>query len=117
MVAVIFEVVPHEEHKETYFALAAALKTSLEKMDGFISVERFQSLTEPGKLLSLSFWKDEAGIQQWRTLEQHRQAQAQGRDSIFSDYRLRIAMVSRDYGLFDRKEAPADSRQFHDGQV
>jgi len=116
MIAVIFEVIPHETTKDEYFTIAAALKPELEKTAGFISVERFQSLTDPGKILSLSFWEDEAGIQQWRNLEMHRLAQSEGRQRIFKDYRLRIAGVIRDYGMDDRKAAPADSRQFHDTQ-
>jgi len=117
MIAVIFEVIPHEDHRDEYFTLAAELKPILEKMEGFISIERFQSLNDPGKVLSLSFWKDEDSIRHWRTLEMHRVAQAKGRESIFKDYRLRIAVVSRDYGMFDRKEAPADSKSFHDGRI
>lgn len=113
MIAVIFEVVPHEVKKDDYFTIAAALKPELEKIPGFISVERFQSLTDPGKILSLSFWENEAGIQQWRNLEMHRLAQAEGRQHIFRDYRLRIAGVIRDYGMYNRAEAPADSREFH----
>ena len=116
MVAVIFETIPNEGQKEEYFKIAAALRPVLEKMDGFISIERFQSLNDPGKILSLSFWKDEESIKQWRSIEMHRAAQAKGRKSIFKDYRLRIAAVSRDYGMFDRKEAPADSKLFHDGK-
>ena len=114
MIAVIFEVLPHETKKDDYFTIAAALKPALEKIPGFISVERFQSLTDPGKILSLSFWENEAGIQQWRGLEMHRLAQAEGRQHIFRDYRLRIAGVIRDYGMYNREEAPADSRGFHD---
>lgn len=116
MIAVIFEVMPREEHRDEYFTIAAALKPELEKMAGFISVERFQSLTDPGKVLSLSFWEDEESIRQWRNLELHRTAQSQGRETIFRDYRLRIAAVVRDYGMFDRAAAPADSRQVHDRQ-
>ena len=116
MVAVIFEVIPQEAHRDEYLAIAADLKPELEKMPGFISVERFQSLTDPGKLLSLSFWEDEESIRRWRNLEAHRLAQSQGRHGVFKDYRLRIAAVNRDYGMNDRKEAPADSRQFHNGQ-
>ena len=85
----------------------------LEKIEGFISVERFQSINDPGKILSLSFWKHEESIKQWRNTEMHRLAQSKGRDGIFKDYRLRIANVNRDYGMFDRKEAPADSKLFH----
>jgi heme-degrading monooxygenase HmoA len=113
MVAVIFEVTPDEGQREQYFNIAAELKPLLEKMEGFISVERFQSLTDTEKILSLSFWKDEQSIKEWRNVEMHRLAQSKGREGIFKDYRLRIAGVIRDYGMYDRKEAPADSRLFH----
>jgi heme-degrading monooxygenase HmoA len=112
-IAVIFEVMPAEGKKQEYLDIAAALKPELEKIDGFISIERFQSIYNPGKVLSLSFWRDEAAIRQWRALELHRDAQAKGRAEVFSDYRLRIAGVIRDYGMFDRTEAPADSKAFH----
>ena len=108
MVAVIFETIPIEGQKDEYLKIAAELKPTLEKMDGFISIERFQSLNDSEKILSLSFWKDEESIKQWRNLEMHRRAQSKGRESIFRDYHLRIANVSRDYGMFDRNEAPAD---------
>lgn len=113
MIAVIFEVWPHPDHRSDYFDLAAALKPQLEKIDGFISVERFESLTEKGKVLSLSFWRDEEAVKQWRNVEQHRSAQAKGRGGIFADYRLRIASVVRDYGMNERAEAPKDSRAKH----
>jgi len=116
MVAVIFEVMPNEGKKQDYLDMAAELKPTLEKMKGFISIERFQSLTDPGKILSLSFWEDDESIKGWRNLEEHRHAQYEGRHGIFKDYHLRIAHVIRDYGMFERKEAPADSRQFHDRQ-
>ncbi len=112
-IAVIFEVMPAEGKKQEYLDIAAALKPELEKIDGFISIERFQSIYDPGKILSLSFWRDEAAIRQWRNLELHRDAQVKGRAEIFSGYRLRIAGVIRDYGMFDRTEAPADSKTFH----
>jgi heme-degrading monooxygenase HmoA len=113
MIAVIFEVWPASGRKDDYLAIAAKLKPDLEKMDGFISIERFQSLTDPGKLLSLSFWRDDEAVQNWRNQEDHRRSQAAGRGGIFADYRLRIASVMRDYGMAERAEAPADSRQFH----
>lgn len=113
MIAVIFEAIPHDTEKDTYFSIAATLRPELEKIAGFISIERFQSVSNPQKVLSLSFWKDEESIQQWRNLEMHRQAQLQGRQTIFKDYHLRIAHVLRDYGLSNRAEAPADSRNFH----
>ena len=113
MIAVIFEVKPHEIHKQEYFDIAGELRPLLAKIDGFISIERFQSLSEPGKVLSLSFWRDEDSIAEWRNLESHRLAQSKGRTKIFEDYRLRIASVSRDYGLAQRDEAPVDSRLVH----
>ena len=106
MIAVIFEVIPSAGQRERYLATAAALRSRLETMDGFVSVERFESLTQPGKLLSLSFWRDEAAVRQWRELEEHRGAQKLGRDTVFDNYRLRVASVLRDYGMFERAEAP-----------
>ncbi|MFC6520550.1 antibiotic biosynthesis monooxygenase family protein [Undibacterium arcticum] len=108
-----FEVIPKAEHKQEYLDIAASLRPLLDEIEGFISIERFQSLSDPGKLLSLSFWRDETAIAQWRQLETHRMAQTRGRASVFDDYRLRIAGVIRDYGMFDRAQAPADSRQAH----
>ena len=113
MIAVIFEVWPAEGKRAAYLDIAASLKPRLAEIDGFISVERFESLTEPGKLLSLSFWRDEDAVQAWRNVEQHRLAQAAGRGGIFRDYRLRIAGVIRDYGMTDRGQAPTDSRGRH----
>ncbi|MDO8802632.1 antibiotic biosynthesis monooxygenase [Phenylobacterium sp.] len=113
MIAVIFEVLPHPQTRGAYLDLAADLRPLLDGIDGFVSIERFESLTEPGKLLSLSFWRDEAAVAQWRALEPHRGAQAAGRSGVFADYRLRVAEVLRDYGLNDRTEAPADSRTRH----
>ena len=113
MIAVIFEVWPHADHRSDYFDIAAELRPHLEKIDGFISVERFESLTEKGKFLSLSFWRDEEAVKRWRNLEQHRAAQAKGRGGIFANYRLRVATVLRDYGLESRNEAPTDSRATH----
>lgn len=113
MIAVIFEVMPQEGKKQEYLDIAAYLKPKLVTIDGFISIERFQSLTDPGKILSLSFWRDEEAVKQWRNLEIHRDAQSKGRAYVFKDYHLRIANVVRDYGMFDRDEAPADSKQIH----
>jgi heme-degrading monooxygenase HmoA len=110
MIVVIFEVWPIEGKAQGYFDLAAALKTDLEKIDGFVSVERFESLTTKGKYLSLSFWRDEEAVRAWRNLETHRKAQAEGRDGIFANYRIRVAEVLRDYGMTDRHHAPSDSR-------
>jgi heme-degrading monooxygenase HmoA len=114
MIAVIFELWPHESRRKDYFDLAAELKPLLSEIDGFVSIERFESLAEKGKFLSLSFWRDEAAVQQWRNLEAHRAAQAAGRGGIFKDYRLRVVQVLRDYGMHERAEAPADSRARHD---
>lgn len=113
MIAVIFEVRPAEGHRDAYLSLAAKLREDLVKMDGFISVERFQSLTDPGKMLSLSFWRDEAAVTAWRNHERHRATQSAGRNGVFAEYRLRVASVLRDYGMEDRAEAPADSRSHH----
>ena len=113
MIAVIFEVMPREGRREAYLDIAAKLRPLLETVDGFISVERFESLTQPGKILSLSFFRDEAAVTQWRQIEEHRRAQNAGRTRIFDDYRLRIASVMRDYGMKEREEAPADSRTVH----
>ncbi|WP_303982091.1 antibiotic biosynthesis monooxygenase [Dongia mobilis] len=113
MIAVIFEVDPVAEHRDAYLDIAASLTPELEKIDGFISVERFQSITNPGKMLSLSFFRDEDAVQQWRNLESHRRAQAAGRGGVFAGYRLRVAQVLRDYGLTERAEAPGDSREVH----
>ena len=106
MYAVIFEVEPIPERRQDYLEIAAQLRPELEKIDGFISVERFQSLTNEGKILSLSFWRDAAAVERWRAHEQHRAAQRKGRTGIFRDYRLRVASVLRDYGMNDRAEAP-----------
>lgn len=116
MIAVIFEVTPKEGLQGPYLEMAARMKEHLEEFDGFISVERFQSLTTPGKLLSLSFWRDEESVQRWRKLTAHRSAQDMGRNRFFADYRLRVAHVDRDYGMDERSEAPADSRAHHGAQ-
>lgn len=113
MIAVIFEVTPKPDHTTDYFNHAARLKATLETMEGFISVERFESVTQPGKFLSLSFWRDEDAVRNWRNQTQHRATQRAGREHIFADYRLRVASVIRDYGLTERDEAPADSRDAH----
>jgi heme-degrading monooxygenase HmoA len=113
MIAVIFEVWPAEGETQHYLDLAEALRADLLTIDGFISVERFQSLSDAGKLLSLSFFRDEAAVQRWRNRPAHRATQAQGRSGVFAGYRLRVAGVMRDYGLHERDEAPSDSRQAH----
>lgn len=113
MIAVIFEVEPADGRKQDYLDIAAEMRPLLDDIQGFISVERFQSLTDPSKILSLSFFEDEAAIARWRTLSAHRGAQKKGRSGVFDNYRLRIAGVIRDYGMFDRDQAPADSRKEH----
>ena len=111
MIAVIFEGIAQDDRKEAYLDIAASLRPLLENIDGFLSIERFQSLTTPGKVLSLSFWRDEEAVRQWRNLEPHRAAQRAGRQSIFQDYRLRVAHVLRDYGMNEREQAPEDSKK------
>lgn len=113
MIAVIFEVCPHAEAKHEYLDIAATLGPMLKDMDGFISIERFQSLADPAKILSLSFWHDEQAVAGWRNTEAHRAAQCSGRAHVFQDYRLRVAGVIRDYGMMARAEAPQDSRAVH----
>ncbi|MDB5966802.1 MAG: Antibiotic biosynthesis monooxygenase [Polaromonas sp.] len=115
MMAVIFELWPDAGRPSDYFDLAALLKPELVKTDGFISIERFESLATPGKYLSLSFWRDEASLQVWRNQESHREAQSQGRAGVLANYRLRVASVQRDYGLNERQQAPAASLRHHGG--
>lgn len=111
MIAVIFEVEPRgEAERASYLEIAASLRSLVEEVDGFVGVERFQSLTNPRKMLSVSFFRDEAAVDQRRRLVRHRAAQTAGRDHLFADYRLRIAQVIRDYGMTERGEAPEDSR-------
>ncbi len=114
MIAVIFELTPREGQTDPYLDLAAEMRPLAESIDGFVSVERFSSLTTPGKYLSLSIWRDEAALEEWRKLAAHRRAQTMGRTRLFDDYRLRVAGVIRDYGMTERTEAPADSRTIHD---
>lgn len=113
MIAVIFEFTPAPGKTADYFSLGAALKADVEQFDGFISIERFESVTNPGKFVSLSFWRDEAAVRAWRNVEAHRAAQARGRSDVFADYRLRVATVIRDYGMSARDQAPPDSREAH----
>ena len=117
MIAVIFEVEPSDGKRQAYLDTAAKLRPLLGEIDGFISIERFESLTRPGKILSLSFFRDETAVAAWRALDKHRDAQRAGRSGIFDDYRLRVASVIRDYGMVDRAEAPEDSRNVHDKDV
>ncbi len=110
MFAVIFEVEPDPLHRQHYLDMAAALRAQLDTIDGFLSIERFESLSRPGHLLSLSFWRDEAAVARWRNQEAHRSAQARGRAGVLLGYRLRVAEVVRDYGMHERSEAPQDAR-------
>ena len=109
MIAVIFEAEPHADKKDAYFDIAGDLRPLLEDIDGFISIERYESVVSPGKILSLSFWRDEAAVAEWRRRAEHRAAQKKGRDEIFRDYRLRVASVLRDYAMTARDAAPSDS--------
>ena len=113
MIAVIFEFEPQADARQEYLDTAAGLSPLLEKADGFISIESFESLSQPGRILSLSFWRDEDAVRKWRNLEAHRSAQEAGRGRLFSAYRLRVAQVLRDYGMQERAEAPEDSRRVH----
>ena len=113
MIAVIFEVWPRAGRMHEYLDIAGALRAQLDEIDGFISIERFESLAEPGKILSLSFFRDEAAVAVWRNVLAHRRAQAKGRAEVFANYRLRIAGVIRDYGMHEREQAPQDSRSLH----
>lgn len=113
MLAVIFELEPLPGKEKSYLGLAADLRPLLDGIDGFISVERFASLTRPGRIVSLSFWRDEQAIQEWRNIEKHRNAQRAGRHDIFAHYRLRVATVIRDYGMHDRGSVPEDSKTVH----
>ena len=114
MIAIIFEVWPKPDHKQDYLDIAGALRPLLETIDGFISVERFESITEPGKMLSLSFFRDATAVEAWRNIAAHRAAQAKGRANVFANYRLRVADVIRDYGMHERQQAPHDSLAVHD---
>lgn len=113
MIAVIFEAWPAAGEQQHYLDLALALKPGLEQVDGFLSIERFESMAEPGELLSLSFWRDETAVRAWRNCEPHRRTQAKGRNGVFDEYRLRVATVERDYGMTERDQAPSDSRMAH----
>lgn len=115
MIAVIFEVEPAEGQEGVYLDIATDLRPLLEDIDGFISVERFRSIANPGKILSLSFFENEAAVVRWRNRAEHRRAQAMGRGGVFAGYRLRIAQIVRDYGLSERAEAPVDSKELFPG--
>ena len=113
MIAVIFEFTPHDGRFADYKALAEGLADDVRNADGFLSIERFESISNKGKFVSLSFWRDEEAVRKWRTLQKHREAQKQGRGGIFASYRLRVAQVMRDYTMDERAQTPKDSRIFH----
>jgi len=113
VIAIIFEFTAAEGRKQEYMDLAAGLRADLDRADGFISIERFESLTTPGRFVSLSFWRDEEAVRRWRNVQLHREAQAKGRAGIFAGYRLRVAQVLRDYGMDERAQAPRDSVALH----
>ena len=113
MIAVIFEFTPAAGRFADYKQLAEGLNEEVRKFDGFLSIERFESITAPGNFVSLSFWRDEEAVRNWRNVQKHREAQAKGRAGVFTRYRLRVAQVLRDYTLDERAEAPKDSRGFH----
>jgi heme-degrading monooxygenase HmoA len=113
VITVIFEFTPAEGRFSEYLDLVATLKADLERADGFISLERFESITTKGKFVSLQFWRDEEAVRKWRNLQRHREVQAKGRAGIFTSYRLRIASVVRDYTMDERAQAPADSVRVH----
>ena len=112
-VAVIFELTPAPGRTQDYLDLAAGLADEVGKFDGFISIERFESITRPGNFVSISFWRDEEAVRKWRNVQKHREAQAKGRGGIFSEYRLRVCTVLRDYTMRSRGEAPPDSVALH----
>lgn len=113
MIAVLFEAWPNEGQEDVYFDMAARLRPDLDGVDGFISIERFRSVSDAGKILSLSWWRDEEALTVWRNLKSHRTTQAAGRRHVFRDYRLRVGGIDRDYGMFDRDHAPVDSQTLH----
>lgn len=113
MIAVIFEFSATDAHRQDYLDLAAGLNEVVKGFDGFVSIERFQSLGDPAKFVSLSFWRDEEAVRKWRNVQKHREAQKKGRAGIFSAYRLRVAKVVRDYGMQQRSQAPEDSVKVH----
>ena len=113
MIAIIFEVFPKKGKVEEYLDIAARMRPMVENVEGFISVERFRSISNPDKLLSISYFVDEAAVARWRNLSEHRTAQSKGRSDIFDDYRIKVLSVIRDYGMDDREQAPTDSLKFH----
>jgi len=113
VITVIFEFTPHAGRFPDYLRIVDTLREDLAKADGFIQLERFESITNKGKFLSLQYWRDEESVRKWRNLQKHRDAQKQGRASVFQDYRITICSVLRDYRMNEREQVPADSRQVH----
>ena len=113
MIAVIFEFTPAPGGKQAYLDLATGLADVVKDFDGFISIERFESITRPGNFVSLSFWRDEEAVRKWRNVQKHREAQAKGRGGVFAYYRLRVAQILRDYTRDERAQAPEDSVRIH----
>jgi heme-degrading monooxygenase HmoA len=113
VIAVIFEFTPAEGRFPEYMKLVDTLREDLAKAEGFISLERFESITNKGKFVSLQFWQDDESVRKWRNLQKHREAQKKGRGGIFKSYRLRIAEVTRDYTMDERAQAPKDSVELH----
>lgn len=109
MIAVIFESWPKHGRGETYLEMGQRMMSLVEGFDGFISIERFESVVQPGKFVALSFWRDEAAVTAWRNVVEHRQIQRGSRNGVFEDYRLRVASVTRDYSMHDRIQTPHDS--------
>lgn len=113
MIAVIFDAETTKDTTSEYLDIKAQRRPLLAVIHGFINIKRFQSLTNPDKVLARSCWRDKAAIAAWRTLPQHRAAQGAGSDHVFADNRLRIATVGRDYGECARDQSPADNRSAH----
>lgn len=109
MIYVIFEVIINEGQRDKYLELASELRDDLFASDGFLKSERFLSLTNERKVLSLSIWKDEESIEKWRNKAEHRMAQRQGRELVFESYNISVASKIRSYSDIDRREAPGDS--------
>ena len=113
MIVVIFESWPKPGNGETYLKMGQSMSSLVEGFDGFISIERFESVVEPGKFVALSYWRDEESVAAWRNVAEHRRIQDGSRRSVFNDYRLRVATVMRDYSMENREQAPPDSVAAH----
>ena len=115
MFSVIFEVNRKPERKDEYLDLAKQLKPVLQKIDGFIDNERFESQIKQGWLLSHSTWRDEKSVIRWRTEGEHHQVQKRGRFDIFRDYHLRVGDVVSDTS--PPVDAPINELRFDESQV